>query len=91
MVTAVVEYKPQKGRSKCCCAEQQPGCGPTGCLREGMLVEMGKLHTVITFLYKQLLSSDITFSRKHWELLNNFPDNKPLQSIHIRCWIIQRS
>lgn len=91
MVTAVVEHKAQKGRSKCCCAEQQPGCSLTGCLREVILVEMGKVYIVITFLYKQLSSSDITFSRKHWKLLTNFPDNKPLQSIHICCWIIQRS
>jgi len=52
---------------------------------------MGKVYIIITFLCKQQLSSDVTFTRKHWELLNDFADNKPLQSIHMCCWIIQSS
>lgn len=56
-----------------------------------MLVEVGKVYIIITFLCKHQLSSDVTFTTEHLELLNNFPDNKPVQSIHIRCWIIQSS
>lgn len=44
-----------------------------------MLAGGCKVQIIITFLCKQQLASDVTFTTKYWELLKKIPDNKPLQ------------